>query len=180
LICAATGSPPQTRPTRARIHRRARLGGQSSWTTWSGRSRKYAKISGIRCRYSLWASMVCTHNQSMSISQFYLKLTPRRSQGGGIVLGQMCDLDPTNHPSLKYVNGVISCSPTFGLAKPLPGPVYWILKQITRMRPWMLFPIQNKPEVCPPCDCEIDCTISLLNRSCRATLSPDKHTSRTR
>ncbi|KAJ7854285.1 Alpha/Beta hydrolase protein [Mycena olivaceomarginata] len=67
-------------------------------------------------------------------------------EGGGIVLGPMCDLDPTNHPSLKYVNGVISCSPTFGLAKPLPGPVYWILKQITRMRPWMLFPIQNKPE----------------------------------
>jgi hypothetical protein len=66
----------------------------------------------------------------MSTSQFYLKLTPRRSQGGGIVLGLMCDLDRTNHPSLKYVNGD-QRYPIFGLAKPLPGTVYWILKQIT-------------------------------------------------
>ena len=68
-------------------------------------------------------------------------------QGGTTVLGLITDPQRATHAAVKDVNGVISSSATLELTKPPPGPVLWTLSQLSRVQPWMLFPVRNKTEV---------------------------------
>ncbi|KAJ7149966.1 lysophospholipase [Mycena filopes] len=67
------------------------------------------------------------------------------SMGGTIVLGLLTDVARRDHDALKRVRGMIGGSPTVAFKNPPPAPVIWLLRQITRLRPWTLFPIRNDP-----------------------------------
>lgn len=69
------------------------------------------------------------------------------NQGGGLVLGLMCDTSRAKHEAVVKVAGVIAGSPCITLAKPLPSFAMWLVKQIVKVKPYMLYPIRNKPEV---------------------------------
>ncbi|KAF7333964.1 Hydrolase-4 domain-containing protein [Mycena sanguinolenta] len=68
------------------------------------------------------------------------------SMGGGLVLGLMCDEKRASHKAVAAIRGVITGSPCLTLTKAAPRLVLWIVKFMAFFKPYMLYPIRNKPE----------------------------------
>ncbi|KAJ7098457.1 Alpha/Beta hydrolase protein [Mycena crocata] len=68
------------------------------------------------------------------------------SMGGGIVLSLLCDVERAKNPVVSGLAGVISSAPCLRLATPPPRIVLWIGAAIARVKPYMLYPVRNKPE----------------------------------
>lgn len=68
-------------------------------------------------------------------------------QGGGLVLGLVCEKARANHKAMTMLSGVIAGSPCVTLTTPVPTPIMWIGRMIAKFKPYMLYPVRNKPEV---------------------------------
>ncbi|KAJ7050946.1 Alpha/Beta hydrolase protein [Mycena amicta] len=99
--------------------------------TWSG-----AQMDDLE-----WAIQE-THRECGDLPLFIMGC----SFGGTTVLGLVTDPARKDHPAITSLRGVIGGSATLTLTKPPPAPVVWLLTQIARVQPWMLFPVRNKIE----------------------------------